>query len=372
MSKLQYPHTPTGDQVDDYHGKAVSDPYRWLEDTNADETRDWIEAQNALSIRFLEAIPERKRIQQRLTELWDFPKQWAVVRKGGRYFQLRNTGLQNQDVLYVMDSLEDEARILLDPNKLSEDGTVAMTVWSVSPDGKWLAYATSASGSDWITWRVRDVQSGKDLADVIEWSKFSDAEWRKDSSGFYYSRYEKPAPGKDYLAQNYYQKVYFHQLGDPQAQDVLVYERPDEKEWGFSAELGQDDRYLIYYVWQGTDVRNRIFYQDLESEGPVIELISDLEATYNFVGNDGPVFYLHTNQDAPLGRLIAVDVTQPEKAHWRTVIPESTDAIEVVKRIHDEFIVLYLHDAHHRLQRFDREGKPLGSIELPAMGSIPT
>ncbi len=372
MSKLEYPNTPTVDQVDDYHGTAVSDPYRWLEDTTSDETKAWIESQNALSIRFLESIPGRERIQQRLTELWDFPKQWALVRKGGRYFQLRNTGLQNQDVLYVMDSLEEEARVLLDPNALSEDGTVAMSVWSVSPDGRWLAYATSASGSDWITWRVRDVDTGKDLPDVIEWSKFSDAEWRKDSSGFYYSRYDAPEPGKDYLAQNFFQKVFFHRLGEPQSQDDLVYERPDEKEWGFAVEVTSDSKYLIYYVWQGTDVRNRIFYQDLEADGPVVELIPDLEATYNFISSDGPVFYMHTNQDAPLGRLIAIDVSQPEKAHWRTIIPESTDAIQLVKRVHDEFIVLYLHDAHHQLKRFDRDGRPLGEIELPALGSIPT
>ncbi|HEY70654.1 MAG TPA: S9 family peptidase [Anaerolineae bacterium] len=372
MSKPQYPHTPTVDQVDDYHGTAVRDPFRWLEDTTSDETKAWIEAQNELSVGFLEAVPSRERIQQRLTELWDFPKQWAPARMGGRYFQLRNTGLQNQDVLFVMDSLGEDARVLLDPNALSEDGTVAMSVWSVSPDGQWLAYATSASGSDWMTWHVRDVNTGKDLPDLVEWSKFSDASWRKDSSGFYYSRYEKPDPGKDYLAQNFFQKVFFHRLGEPQSSDVLVYERPDEKEWGFAVEVGKDDKYLIYSVWQGTDVRNRIFYQELETDGPVIELIPDLEAAYNFIGNDGPVLYLHTNLDAPLGRLIAVDVTQPGKAHWRTIVPESTDAIQLVKRVHDEFIVLYLHDAHHQLKRFDRDGKPLGIIELPALGSIPT
>jgi len=372
MSMIIYPHTPTVDHIDDYHGTPVNDPYRWLEDMSSDETKDWIDAQNTLALRFLEAIPSREGIHQRLTELWDFPKQWAPVSQGERYFQLRNTGLQNQDVLYVMDSLEEEARILLDPNGLSEDGTVAMVMWSVSPDGQWLAYATSKSGSDWMTWQVRDVNNGNDLPDLIEWSKFSEAEWRKDSSGFYYSRYERPDAGKDYVAQNYFQKVYFHRLGEPQSQDALVYERPDKKEWGFSTEVSLDDNYLIYTVWQGTDVRYRIFYQDLESGGPVIELISDLEATYNFIGNDGPVFYLHTNLDSPLGRLIAVDVTQPDKIHWRTIIPESTDTIQVVKRVHDEFIVLYLHDAHHQLKRFDREGKPLGEIELPALGSVPT
>jgi prolyl oligopeptidase len=372
MSKIVYPPSPPGDHVDDYHGTVVKDPYRWLEDMHSEESKRWIEDQNNLSRQFLEGIQGRGKIHKHLTQLWDFPKQWAPVKRGGRYFQLRNTGLLNQDVLYVMDSPKEEGRVLLDPNELSEDGSVAAARWSLSPDGRWLAYATSKSGSDWMTWHVRDVERGDDLPEVIEWSKFSMAEWRQDSSGFYYSRYEQPETGADYTEQNYYQKVYFHHLGDPQSNDVLVYERPDQKEWGFSTEVSQDDRYLVFTIWQGTDVRYRIFYQDLESDGQVTELISEMEATYIFVGNDGPVFYLHTNLQAPRGRLIAVDLSQPGKEHWRTIIPESTDTIEAIKLIHDEFVVLALHNAHHLLKRFDRDGKLLGEIKLPALGSVPT
>ncbi len=371
MPKLTYPQTTTTDQKDDYHGTLVSDPYRWLEDTNSQETKAWIEAQNDLTFRYLDAIPERENIRQRLSELWDYPKQWAPIKRGDRYFQLRNTGLQNQDLLYVFRSLEDIPRVLLDPNTLSDDGTAAVVHWTVSPDGRWLAYAVSESGSDWMTWYIRDVESGEDLLEQLEWSKFSDANWRKDSSGFYYSRYDPPDAGQDFTAQNYYQKLYFHRIGESQSEDRLIYERPDHKEWGFSAEVSEDDRYLILYVSQGTDVRNRIFYQGLSANQPVVELIPQLEATYLFVGNDGPLFYFQTNLDAPRGRLISVDITQPKKDLWQTILPETSDTIETIKRVNGEFIVLSLHDAYHQLQRFDREGKSLGEIDLPTLGAIP-
>jgi prolyl oligopeptidase len=371
MSRYTYPDTRTVDQVDDYHGTLVADPYRWLEDPDSPDTKAWIEAQNELTFGFLANIRERDGIRQRLTDLWDYPKAWAPVKRGGRYFQLRNSGLQNQDVLFVRESLDDEARVLLDPNTLSEDGTVALTSWEVSPDGRWLAYATSASGSDWLTWRLRDVDSGQDLPDVIEWSKFSAASWRRDSSGFYYSRYDAPESGQDYTGLNLYQKLHFHRLGEPQTQDTLVYERPDQEEWGFDGQVSEDGSYLVVHVWQGTDVRNRLFYQDLQAGGPVVELISDLEAAYRFVGNDGPVFYLHTDLDAPRGRLIAVDITRPNKADWRTLVAEDADTLEEVVMVHGEFVVLYLHDAHHKLKRFERDGSLLGEIPLPALGSIP-
>ncbi|MEJ2208392.1 MAG: prolyl oligopeptidase family serine peptidase [Anaerolineae bacterium] len=372
MAAFEYPETKTVDQIDDYHGTLVPDPYRWLEDTNAPDTRAWIEAQNELTFQFLGQIPEREGLRRRLTELWDYPKAWAPVKRGGGYFQLRNSGLQNQDVLYVLESLDAEPCLLLDPNTLSEDGTVALTGWSVSPDGRWLAYATSAGGSDWLTWRVRDVDSGQDLPDVVEWSKFSGAAWRRDGSGFYYSAYDAPPPGEDYTGVNYFQKLYFHRLGTAQAEDELVYERPDQKEWGFAGDVTEDGRYLILSVWQGTDVRNRLFYRDLEAGGPVVELIPDLEAAYAFVGNDGPVFYLRTDLDAPRGRLIAVDTTRPAREGWRTVIPQGEDVLEGLAMVHDEFVALYLHDAHHRLERFDREGRSLGEIALPTLGAIPS
>ena len=370
MPSLTYPLTKTCDQIDNYHGTTVADPYRWLEDTDASETRAWIEAQNRLTFDYLARIPAREAIRRRLTELWDYPKQWAPVKRGSRLFQLRNTGLQNQDVMVVIEPGGEE-RVLLDPNTLSNDGTVALVNWSVSSDGRWLAYSTSLGGSDWLTWRVRDVDSGQDLADVVEWSKFSSAAWRKDGSGFYYARYDAPALGQTYLGANYNQKLCFHRVGDAQDQDALVYERPDHKEWGFRPLMSDDGRYLIIYVTQGSDVRNRLFYQDVTADASVVELIPDLEATYQYVGNDGPVFYLRTNLDAPRGRLIAVDTTQPDKTRWRTVIPESADPLEHVLVVHDEFIALYMHHASDQLRRFDRQGTPLGEIPLPGLGAVP-
>ena len=371
MAKMTYPATPSCDQVDDYHGTLIADPYRWLEEPDSEDTRAWVEAQNEVTFAFLERIPEREGIRRRLTELWDYAKAWAPVKRGGRYFQLRNSGLQNQDVLYVLEGLDGEARVLLDPNGLSADGTVALTGWEPSPDGRWLAYATSAAGSDWLTWHVRDVERGEDLPDLVEWSKFSGAAWRADSSGFWYARYDAPATGTDYTGANYFHKLFFHRLGESQAHDILVYERPDQKEWGFGSKASDDGRFLILEVWQGTDVRNRLFYQDLTAGGLVVELVDRVEAAYQFVGNDGPVFYLRTDLEAPRGRLIAVDTEHPERENWRTVIPEERDVLAEVRMARDEFLALYLHDAYHRLLRFDRNGALLGAIELPTLGSIP-
>lgn len=375
---FKYPQTHKVEQFDDYHGTPVADPYRWLEDTDSPETEAWVQAQNKVTFAYLESLPQRERLRQRLTELWDFPKALAPELHGGRYFQLRNSGLQNQDVLYVMDSLDGEPRLLLDPNTLSEDGTVALTAWAVSKDGRWLAYATSAAGSDWLRWRVRSVDTGQDLDDVIEWSKFSGAAWLPDTArpegmlGFFYARYDAPQEGEEFAQTNYFQKLYFHKLGDPQSADRLAYDRPDQKEWGFDASVSDDGRYLVVHVWQGTDRRNRLFYQDLHTGAPVIELISELEAAYHFVGNDGPVFYLRSDLDAPRARLIAIDTRQPDRENWREVIPEGEDTLEMVKMVGERFAALYLHNAHHLIRLFTLDGSPDGQVALPTLGSVNT
>jgi prolyl oligopeptidase len=370
MAEHRYPVTRTMDQTDDYHGRLVPDPYRWLEDVDSPETAAWIEAQNRLTFEFLSQIPARDRIKQRLTELWDFLKKTAPIRRGERYFQFRNSGLQNQDVLFVMEDLAREGRMLLDPNSLSEDGTVALNNWSVSRDGEYLAYGTSASGSDWVTYRVRQVASGKDLEDEILWSKFSDASWLPDGSGFFYNRYAEPVPGQVYEETNYDQKLYLHRLGRSQAQDELIYERPDHKTWGFSAEVTDDGRFLVLHVNEGTDHRNRLFYQDLQARGVMVELIDQLEASFEYLGSDGPLFYLLTDLDAPLSRVIAVDINHPARSSWQTLIPESEDRLELVKIIHNEFIALYLHNAYHLIKRFDLAGNPLADIKLPGLGAL--
>jgi prolyl oligopeptidase len=375
MPPFPYPPTRKSDQVDDYHGALVADPYRWLEDTDSPETRLWIEAQNRLTFGYLENLPEREAIRKRLSELWDYARCSAPYPKGGRFFQLRNSGLQNQDVLYILDISDEQpqmegGRILLDPNTLSSDGTVALAAWEVSPDGRWLAYSTSSSGSDWQTWHVRSVDSGQDLPETIEWSKFSGAAWLDDSSGFFYSRYDEPQPDQEFLNANYFQKLFFHCLDTPQSSDRLVYERPDQKEWGFGAEVSQDGRYLVLSVWVGTDPRNLLFYQDLQSGGEVVELISDLEASYVFVGNDGPDFYLKTDLDAPRARLVALDVTNPDKAQWRDLILQQEWTLEQVKLVDGQFVCLATQDAHQLLFRYALDGQFLSEIELPALGSI--
>ncbi|MGE5463393.1 MAG: hypothetical protein ACM3PS_08555, partial [Syntrophothermus sp.] len=344
--KLVYPKTRTVEQADDYHGTQVADPYRWLEDVDSPETLEWIRQQNELIFSFLEKIPARQKIKDRLTELWNFSKAWAPYKKGKWYFQQRNSGLQNQDVLYVMDSLDSEPRVLLDPNTLSEDGTVALNGLSISKDGNWIAYATSASGSDWLTWHLRNVETGKDLEEVIEWSKFCNAAWKPDGSGFYYSRYETPVEGAEFENANYNHRVFFHKLNTSQAEDTPIYARPDQKEWGFQSDVTEDGCYHTLNVWQGTDIRNRFFYQDLNHPDRFIELISELEATYSLVGNDGPVFYFFTNFNAPRGKLIAIDIEHPEKENWRTIIPETSAALEGVLMVNDQFCALYSEDAH--------------------------
>ncbi len=370
MANFIYPQTLIDDQADSYHGTLVPDPYRWLEDVDSPETQRWIRVQNELTFSFLDKIPFRHSIRQRMTALWDYARAQAPYKRGGRYFQLRNSGLQNQDVLVVLETLNAEPRLLLDPNTLSADGTVALTSWAISPDGRWLAYAVSVSGSDWLTWRVRDIDSRVDLPDEIRWSKFSTAEWLPDSKGFYYNRYAAPGAGKEFHEANFYQKLYLHKLGEAQDLDALVYERPDQKEWGFAAHVTDDGRYLILSVWQGTDIRNRLFYQDLQGFGQVVELISDLEATYEFIGNDGPVFYLRSDLTAPRSRIIVVDVRRPERSNWITLIPEMDDVLEGAVMGNDQFVALYLHHAHHRLVLYNRDGVSTGEIPLPTLGAL--
>lgn len=368
--KTTYPRTKTVDQTDDHHGTLVADSYRWLEDVDSPETLEWIRQQNELTFSFLEKMPARDQINKRLTELWDFSKAWAPYKRGDRYFQERNSGLQNQNVLYVSETLGEEPRVLLDPNSLSEDGTVALTSFSISKVGKWLAYATSTSGSDWLTWRVRNVDTGKDLEDVIEWSKFSSAAWLADGSGFFYSRYDAPEEGGEYQNANYNQRVFLHKLNTPQSKDELIYERPDNKEWGFQSGITDDGRYHTLSVWQGTDVRNRFFYCDLQGDNKFIELIPDLEAAYELVGNDETRFYFFTNLDAPRGRLIAIDIAKPQKENWQTVIPENHAVLEGVTMVNDQFAALYNEDAHHNIRLFKLDGSPDGEIPFPMPGSI--
>jgi len=374
MSKtFVYPPAKKADQIDDYHGVKVADPYRWLEDPDSADSRAWIEAQNKLTFGFLNEIPERAKIKERLTKLWNYEKYGSPFKEGGRYFYFKNDGLQNQNVLYTLKSLAGEPRVLLDPNKLSADGTVALSGYAVSEDGKYLAYGLSTSGSDWQEWKVREIETGADLSDSVKWVKFSGASWTTDGKGFFYSRYDEPNEKTKLEDANYYQKLFYHRIGAPQSEDVLVYERKDQKEWGFDGRVTEDGRYLIVSVWQGTDPKNLVFYKDLQSPGAkVIELVNEFEAAYNFIGNDGPLFWFRTDKDAPRGRIIAIDTNKPGVANRKELVPQSKDkgeTLEGVGMVGDHFIASYLKDARAQIKLFDPAGKFVREVVLPGIGT---
>ena len=367
---FSYPPTIKTNQVDNYHGTNVSDPYRWLEDDNAPATKAWVEAQNLVTFDYLSRIPERQAIKDRLTQLWNFERFGVPFQEGGRYFMTRNDGLQNQSVLYALASLESPPQPLLDPNSFSSDGTVALTGYQVSNDGYLLAYGIARAGSDWQEWKVRDIRTGKDLPDLIRWVKFSSASWTKDNQGFFYSRYDAPAENEALTTLNYNQKLYFHHLGSSQLEDALIYQRPDHKDWGFSGSVSDDGRYLIIHVSQGTDRRNRLFYRDLKTAGSkVVELLNDFDASYQFIDNVGTVFYLRTDAKAPNGKVIAIDITKPSPANWKEVIPQTQDRLQSASLVNDQLIADYLKDAHSDIKVFSRDGKYLHSVDLPELGS---
>jgi len=350
----------------------VEDHYRWLEDDNSKETKTWVEAQNAITLPYLKSLPGRDRIYRRLKELWNFERYGVPFKEGERYFYSRNDGLQNQSVVYTVDSLEGKPRVVIDPNAFSLDGTVALAGLEVSPNGKLVAYGLAESGSDWQQWHVRDVDTGQDLSDVIKWVKFSGASWAKDDSGFYYSRYDAPEEEAKALSEaNYFHKLYFHKLGTPQSEDVLIYDRPDQKEWNFNALVTDDGDYLIIVGSQGTDPRNRVLYKDLSSEtNQVEELLMDFDAQYTFIGNEGPVFWFKTDHSAPRGRVIAMDVRDASEAAWVEIISETTNKLEQVSLVNDQFIAEYLQDAQSVVQFLSLAGKLEGELKLPGIGSV--
>ena len=376
-TSLPYPNTRVSDQVDAYHGVSVADPYRWLEDTDAAETRAWIEAQNSLTFGFLGQIPGRAGIRERLERVWNYPKYSAPVKVKNAYFTLENSGLLNQSVLYVREKLDGVPRALLDVNASAGDGTIALSTFEPSPSGRYVAYGISRGGSDWQEFRVRDVRTGQDLPDALNWIKFSDIAWTHDNRGFFYSRYDEPAAGNTLLALNRNQKLYYHRLGRLQAEDELILATPDHPDWGFDAEVSDDGVYAIIRVWEGTDPKNRLYFIDLNAAGsprvtaPVVRLIDRFDAAYRFVQNDGTDFVLFTDLDAPRGRLVSVDIDAPHPESWRTILPESRSATLIdAEGVGDRIAVSYLENASSSVKFVSYTGAPRGALELPGIGTV--
>ena len=376
MQTMDYPETKKVNQVDDLHGTQVEDPYRWLEDDHAEDTLAWVKAQNAVTFRYLEGLPQRDRLKDRMTRLWNYERYGAPFKKGGRYFFFKNDGLQNQSVLYKQATLATEPEVLLDPNTLSEAGTAALSTLELSEDGKRLVYGVASSGSDWQEFRVRDVDSARDLDDHIQWVKFSGASWTHDNAGFFYSRYPEPRPDEAQGGVNRDQKVYYHELGTEQSEDKLVYARPDEPEWGFNATVSDAGNYAVFNVSHGTDERNRVYYLALGDatepnlDGDVIKLLDDFDASYDFIGNDGTTLYFLTNLDAPRYRVIAVDTDHPSRTRWTEIIAESEDVLENVRIINEQLVATYLQDAHSRIAIYAKDGTFEKNVELPTLSSV--
>ncbi|HXI13020.1 MAG TPA: prolyl oligopeptidase family serine peptidase [Thermoanaerobaculia bacterium] len=372
QTKFVYPPTRKVEQKDSFAGVEVIDPYRWLE-TDVRESREvseWIEAQNKVTFGYLQTLPYRESIKQRLTEIWNYEKYSIPTKRGGRYYFQKNSGLQNQSVLYVQKSLESTARTLLDPNSWSKDGTIALAGYSFSDDGRHMAYGVSEAGSDWTTWKVMEIESGKLLSDELKWVKFSGTDWTRDSKGFFYSRFPEPSTNSTFQSLNKNQKLYYHRVGTPQSEDVLVYHRPEQPEWSYSASVTEDGRYLIISVWKGTDARNQILYKDLtEPYGMPIALIDNFDNEYSFVGNDGPRFYFKTDLDAPRARLIAINVRQPDRSKWEGIIAQSENSLTDVDYVGGHFVTEYLEDAKSEVKVFTTEGKLVRKLELGTIGT---
>ncbi len=370
--ELNYPETKRGDHVDEYFGVKVADPYRWLEQDvrQSPQVREWIKEQNRLTFGYLEKLPQREPLKNRLTELWDYEKLSAPFKIGSRYCIFRNDGLQNHAVLYVMDELDGPRRTLLNPNDWSEDGTVALGGLSFSQDGRYVAYAVQEAGSDWRTWKVREVATGKDTGDVLHHLKFTSLAWDRDANGFFYGKYPDPESEEKFTAVNERMKVMYHRLGTKQADDVVVYFRPDHPEWSYHPQVSEDGRYLILIVRKNANEKYCVMYKDLDHRYAMpVMLIPDFENGYHFIGNDNTLFYFRTDLDSPKGRVIAIDIQKGNIKDPREIIPESDNLLKNVSLVNNLLICTYLKDVATRVRLFTLDGRHIQDVDLPGLGT---
>ncbi len=377
LAAVNYPRSKTIEHFDDYAGTKVADSYRWLEDLDSADTKAWVAAQNALTDSVVDRFPERARINQRLTELWNYPRTGLPFKEANWYFYTKNDGLQNQSPLYVTDGLRGTERLLLDPNTLSADGTVALALTSTSPDGKWLGYGLATGGSDWRELRLRDVATGQDAADSVKWAKFTGMSWTHDAKGFFYSRYREPAGGDSKVfSKMENRQLCYHRVGTPQSDDRLVFALPEQPMWFPSGTVSSDGRYLILTVSQPGLRGNSVYYVDMGDaqnprfDGPVVKLIDQFTHTYSFIGNSGSTFYFSTNDGAPRYRIVAVRLDAPTGSAPVTLVAESADTLESARISAGKFVLTYMHDVVSRIALANLDGSPAGEIPLPGLGAV--
>ncbi len=376
QNPLQYPDTRKAAIAEDHFGVRVEDPYRWLEDDNSAETKAWVAAQNKVTFAYLESLPLRDRIAKRLTELWTYERYGLPSKEGPWFVYSRIAGADKQPIVYrarTLNAPPTRDNVLIDPHAFDAAGKVAISGLGFSHDGSKVAYGISRGGSDWVEWRVRDVATGQDLPDVVKWSKFSGATWLHDGSGFFYSRFSEPPAGDELQAINRNHQVYFHRAGTAQSADTLVFERPDQPDWNFNADVTEDGRHLLIYQFEGTEPKNRIFVRDLSKPGsPFRPLVDAFDAEYTVVGNDEDTFYVRTNNGAPRARLVAIELGTPTPAAWTTLIaePEGRDVLANVSMVGDKFLAVIRTHAHERARVHGRDGTFEREIELPGIGSV--
>ncbi len=369
MKKITFPSSKRDDTVDNYHGTMVPDPYRWLEDADSGETAAWTGEQKTLTESFLSRDSYRDPLKERLKGLWNYPKYSVPEKAGDCLFFFKNDGLQNQPVLYMQKTLESAPEVLLDPNDLSDDGTIAVNRVDFSHDGTLMTYAVSVAGSDWHEIKVRRIEQRQDYPETLKWSLGGIVAWKHDNSGFFYSRFPEPGtvPEGDSHKHN---RLYWHKLGTQQSEDRLVYERPDYKELTFYPIVTDDGAYLVLHIFWASGPKNRVYYRKIESEGEFVRLIDDDDGHYDLIDNRGPLFYFNTDTGAPKGRIIAIDVDHPGRESWREIVPEQEDALSSTVSVGGLFVCTYLHHARHVLKVYDFDGAFKRGIPLRGMGSI--
>ena len=376
LGKLSYPTPRKSDVVDDYFGTKVADPYRWMEDLDSHELAEWVAAENKLTFNYLERLPLREHFRQRITELWNYPRTSIPVREGGRFFYRKNSGLQRQSPVYMRASLAATPTLVIDPNAVSPDGSVSLASYAPSPDARLLAYTLSEGGADWQTVRVREIDSGRDLPDKVQWMRFSTLSWTKDGAGFFYSRYPEPPKGKHLQAELSGQALYYHRVGTQQSQDRLIYERKDLPTWLIAGWVTEDGRYLLVRMAKGSGNKNRLYYADLgdparpKVDAEIKPIVEEDDSEYAAFGNIGPVLYLRTDSNAPNRKIVALDLRDPERSAWRTVVPEKKQTMQSVKLIGGRIVIEYLVNVRSRLAVFDRGGRPQAVIALPDAGTV--